>query len=247
MRRRLEKWCRKHRRPLVFWGSFIVFATFVMKEGFHEYVKGYAETVERTEQTIELRSDHSDNIELLFTIQQQLRSIGMMCLRAKILKFDPATLFRGDLERTKQSSMNAFGRMEILKDVLDTFPQDDPLRQQAELLRKETFALADKFEAMDDMDSKEVDAAVLQIKLQSIPEDEVFPNAARKLTFLNRQLLFKSVDISNTVVAEAKAKESYYEKWSDRSWVIAGLLYALGWSLGLFGKLYGVPDAAGGD
>src|SRR5262249_42593513 len=56
-RRRVAGWMHRHRRTLPAIGAFIVFATFVSKEGLREKFRDLADSVDRAESLYLLRSD----------------------------------------------------------------------------------------------------------------------------------------------------------------------------------------------
>jgi hypothetical protein len=52
--------------------------------------------------------------------------------------------------------------------------------------------------------------------------------------------------VDTTLIRAESVRKMNEIRAEDAKW-ISGFLFTLGWGLGLVGKLYGVPEAAGGD
>jgi len=105
---------------------------------------------------------------------------------------------------------------------------------------------SDKLDEMNEMNINDRNNAIEALQLKTIPV-KTYTAGHAKLIGLAIRLNDKSTSVYKAVFEQAKTRLRLFKKWTDWSWWISAFLFALGWGLGLLGRLYGVPEAAGGN
>ncbi len=80
------------------------------------------------------------------------------------------------------------------------------------------------------------------------------PPKGKTVVELYHSFLYSLYELQHDVVqatlvglSEAEVIRRRDERLATRAWWLSMFLFTVGWGLGLLGKLYGVPEAAGGD
>jgi hypothetical protein len=228
MRKKLERWCRTHRHPLVFWGAFIVFVTFIVKEGLGEGWKQQADQIDIARSFASIkRREGMTSVELL----QLEKCVNQMSAQG----IYPA--------KPTSNVMSSSCPNEPNKEILGTLTE-------ADLAIDETSPIV---EVLPDRNKYEARQKQVQVILKSSIDDFI------RLTFglgthKNEGELLEQANSTNKQAEEFRDEVSTdadnirrrSARLSTLAWWISTFLFALGWGLGLLGKLYGVPEAAGG-
>jgi hypothetical protein len=243
---------RTHSQVLVVVGALIVFLTFVIKEGLREHWKGTADAIETAEYFYPLLAQSAEIKKELKKVKDQQREGAHPT--SDLLHF---SLFNIDQEFLADQ-LNTLDDLELSaanrRILIDVLPGSDALRHDADnidaqltnvkrLLHKtdgeiariiyEEIAKERDHPLNDDQRREEFD------KVEPPIGDEV-KESFQALTSTG----LSSSKLSTNVLAHAQAIRERNARYSVFAWWISAVLFALGWSLGLAGKLYGVAGVA---
>jgi hypothetical protein len=222
----MESRLKKHSHLLIYIGALIVFMTFIVKENLHEYWKETANSIETAESTYSLHQDFTSLNKSIVELQADIKTI-----REHFLGPTPDKEREG-LKRTKDTeTMNEvrFYLKSLIVQYHDSFAN----------LRYLTEKAPDKELYDDQIKQLDIQASHLEAQIEGVDAkngqkfmaalDDFQNDAEALISQIKRDI--ESVRASNLSL-------------SNRASWVSGLLYALGWGLGLIGKLYGVPEAA---
>jgi hypothetical protein len=223
----LEKWSRKHAHQLVFFGAFIVFATYVTREGLSEHWKSTAEAMSnaRLLYTVGLVSRRLGNG--LGELQRSIRDIN----KTTSQRFSWEVILNLDKQRAFDRCVSAGVAIEEMQLLTEALPQGhqnlkalEDLRKQKGDLEKELLDYQSKFPRLSKMTVALAEQSTL-------------------LTDHSNNLAMRTGLLESDVRKEAEIVQKRNDRYLRiASWISAGL-FVLGWGLGLLGKLYGVPEA----
>jgi hypothetical protein len=249
LRFRFGRFVKRHDRWLTLVGAFIVFVTFVMKDGLGEKWRGTAETIDMAEYIYGIRQDTAELRGHLDEIGEQLGQIGGEQSKSRTVPyhvqrdFQQIDNFLGTVNQTLKRERIGLGIIDILANALD---DSNPNKQMANQLHREIKSI-DSWRA--GIGRKMLDAN--PIISHTHPSDEylatfsrnLFPEVER-LEYAYNQTSTHLSDLDETIFADAekmRERNKVLSKWASG---ISAFLFAIGWGLGLVGKLYGVPEAA---
>jgi hypothetical protein len=265
----LKVWMTNHSHPLIISGAFLVFLTFVVKEGLHDYWQRTSESIETAHYIYDIRIDERTLVE---------RS-GKFDDNPALIEPDNPSWPMDRLKEVYQvgkEQVNDLGRIQSDMRYLTILDSSLPkwlssAREIKEVLDKAS-AISDRLEAsrkklyrfgFDDLDSM---VAAGRAALAPTPENiaaEQSVTAKREAAKTEAmdaaekeededdssiaELTTKSKALVDKVWKDANEIHDNYDRYSVCAWWISAFLFAFGWGLGLIGKLYGVPEAAGGE
>jgi hypothetical protein len=247
MREKLEKWCKKHSHLLVFIGAIIVFLTFVIKEGLGERWKETADAINLAKYFYAV-TDDATVLERSVGHVQELMNKGFQVdhptpTAIALLQAQVRVTARREMRDRIERNVH---QINILADKL---PKDDAVHNAITTLTTELESVSSKIKTLEDatLNGTYKGSPIIVVSngdAELIPELEEL----HKDTFL---WLVGANGTANRLVADvlrdAEETQRRNERHSVEAWWISAFLFALGWGLGLVGKLYGVPEAAGGD
>lgn len=219
----------------------IVFGTFVVKEGWREHVKSLEETIEAAQNIYTLRADG-------LTMTSQLNGLGseIEAIRAKISSTELGFTALG-VNRTMLLASWQLQQLETsvnnLKALLNKLPGEKARATELEDVAKKLQELHKLHRSIGEMTAR---AAAKLTPDGLYPPDEANGISAQIFRFSTSILdMYRQVDdLTKKSLADAEADRDRQEKlYSIATWVSYGL-YALGWTFGLIGRLYGI-DAIG--
>jgi hypothetical protein len=230
----LSRLIRKHSRLLIFLGALIVFITFIIREGLREHLKDLVDSI--------------DSAQGVFVVEQENQQLSQAL--AELYRLDSATytnvlthspnpgqITLQSVELHWQATYAAIQRLNTecaaARRLLIKVPHEKKQEDDLERLQTRTDAVANDYKDFipggDDQTQPE-----LERKMNTIwaIEHKAFDLETNLQTF-TASLLTQSLAIKN--------KNSEYFEAS--TWV-SYLLYAIGWGMGLIGKLYGLEGVA---
>jgi hypothetical protein len=239
MRTMLGAFSKKHAHLLVFFGALIVFLTFIVKEGLHERWKEDADAIEMAQYVFEIKTDTAE------LLQARPDPLHPGTVREEIVK----AVNRSNVEegidlvmrvnRQQENTAARIGAAKILANVLDSEDQDreymTKLRLEANGIFQETTRLWNKAITIRTDKPMEYEEAQQFAKEAQANFDALYNLDGKLRSFQSR--LYSNAE-------NVKSRHRTYATWTF--WISA-LLFFVGWSLGLLGKLYGVPEAAGSE
>lgn len=255
MPNKLELFLRAHSHILVVVGALIVFLTFVIKEGLRDHWKETADAIETAEYFYPLLAQSTE-------IKKQLKKVEDQQLKGANPPSDllHLSLFKIDEELLSDQS-NALNDLEMSaanrRILIDVLPGGDSLRQEADSVDLQLAKMTKILYAVD----QEI-AGVIYNEI-TVEHGHPFNDDQREAEFDKSEphigaevkesfgALTSTSDassaLSKNVLEHARAIRTRNAHYSKFAWWISALLFAFGWSIGLVGKLYGVPEAAGGE
>src|ERR1051326_7041389 len=222
MRAKIETWCKKHSHLLVFTGALIVFFTFVVKEGLREEWQNTAETIRTAEYFYATRTNtmaaNSKLDDVLSTLNYEANKGSDHPLERRLFG-----LWR---------SVSGFDvEAAHLRDLTDSLPSNDDLRSKENAFENGIKDLREQ----------------LYIIQREGPKEPETSERESKASLLASSIDSQGMEVKRRILEHADNIRGKNELYSRYAWWISAFLFALGWGLGLVGKLYGVPEAAGGE
>jgi hypothetical protein len=222
----------KHKRLISLIGALIVFLTFVTKDAIREHVKDTVDSLQSAEDVFDIRSQHQNSVDMLNSISQHVDEIWKTTPgRAEYLKNDPRSDLDYDIGEIKTLILEAEANLGILGRLVERLPASElPVK-------KELSGVRGRYKTLNETYTK----VSLGIGNRSISEDDE-----------DGWLVPLGTDSENLLAdiggLSAKARDSC-EAVKRRTegelmvftWVSYGL-YAIGWFLTLFGRLFDSND-----
>src|SRR5579862_7929274 len=239
VRFKLRLFFKRHAHLLVFFGALIVFLTFIVKEGLHERWKEDADAIEMAQYVFEIKTHTA---ELLQARPDRLHPGNLNEEIAKAM--NRSNVEEGidlvmSVERQRENTGARIGAAKILANVLDSKDQD---REYVTKLRLESYAISQEATRLWNKAF-----TIRTDKPMKYEEAQQFENEAQAnfdaLYNLDGQLR----SVQSRLYSNAENVKSRHRMYATWTFWISAFLFVVGWSLGLLGKLYGVPDAAGGE
>jgi hypothetical protein len=255
--KKVELFLRTRSHVLVLVGALIVFLTFVIKEGLREHWKGTADAIETAEYFYPLLAQSAEiKTELRKVEDQQFKSAhpqsSDMLVHFSLFRIDEEFLTSQE-ETLDDLEMSAANRR-ILIDVL---PGGDSLRKEADLVDSQLAKLRTTLSVVDQKMAKVNYNETLAERRHPLDKDrraEEFDKSEPPIGAEVKESYdalvstgLASSALSKNVLEHARAIRARNAHYSAYAWWISAFLFALGWGLGLVGKLYGVPEASSGE
>ncbi|MGA2923561.1 MAG: hypothetical protein ABSE28_20855 [Candidatus Sulfotelmatobacter sp.] len=245
MKPTLETWCKKNSHLLIFSGALIVFLTFIIKEGLGEHWRETAGKIDMAQYVYGIRHDTSTPESRNSTIrsivadyraefkEQHLPDV----YQAMLLKLERKDRLLGEVGQT---IMN-------IRIVAETLPDSDEYAKE-----------------IAELDSRAMQTGFAIFRTFSVlpgekpgttkpPSHEDFVEAVKEQGVAVDQIASKVDDLSlretalvTRILKDAQSIRQTHDSYAKGAWWISALLFAIGWGLGLLGKLYGVQEAASG-
>jgi hypothetical protein len=227
----------KHWMPIV--GAFIVFMTFIVKEGLREHWKDTADAIDLAEYIYGIRAD-TTAIKKEQETEEEVRFLESV-KRAKI-KFDnyqPLVVATGHNSAILRHTQTTLAGLDILTDTL-------PVTDANRLLSTKFHSAAVALDARINAAYKKIEEARDARRRNEKPphmSNAIYEELIEPVGTLD----YNVQKLQQDVLDDAEKTRQTNRRRSEWAWWISSGLYALGWGLSLVGKLYGVPEAAGGD
>jgi hypothetical protein len=200
----LKRFMRNRNRLLTYVGAFIVFGTFVVKDGLREHLRDAAGSISAASNVFAIRED---NIETRLELAD---------LKKNLADKDAANRSWSDVRVVQTKSQQMYYSLGAVAYLIETTHDEEDVPRITVLdqeLTKIRFGSLDLNMSPSTVSALSLSASALELQLAQF-EDEVMQHARLKL----------------------QRKQELYDIFTWVSYV----LYAIGWGLGLVGKLYGV-------
>jgi hypothetical protein len=248
----------KHWLPIV--GAFIVFITFIVKDGLHERWKDTADAFESAERFASQKQMSKGILEAITALSTK-KTPSQIAFSAIPFQDEDENEQRWDEQINKDTNlalrdlMNTWSDADNLEILLNLLPPEDSAhveRKKGEHLYDET---NDLIATIDKKHTAygEAQHALLRTEDYRQAIKELKKKTADELAPLNERLDNELINVSAQAyslqtatldhakaIRERNRLNEKYAKW------ISAALFGLGWGLGLLGKFYGVPEVAGG-
>lgn len=245
MRPKLEAWCKKNSHLLIFSGALIVFLTFVIKEGLGEYWRETAGKIDMAQYVYGIRRDTSNPESRNSTIRSIVADYRAELKEEHLPTGQAYKAMALKLERKDRLLMDVGQTIMNIRIVAETLPNSDEYAKEIEELDRKAMqsgiAILRVFGTLPGDKPGETkpsshDDYVEAVKEQGVAVDQI----AAKVDDLSE----KETALVIRILRDAQSIRKSHDNYSRWAWWISALLFAIGWGLGLLGKLYGVPEAA---
>lgn len=230
---RFVRWLRKHHRLLTFVGALIVFGTFVVKDALREQLKDLVDSIDSAQSTYVVRMDIS-RIELYVkSLNRYVRYGSSSQGETKIAQTESLKRDIDDLVGMTQYLAAQVGNINRLAQKLGSANKKEvtnsieSINKQHEDLRA---SVTDYVRLAENNDQSRLSEMSSKI--------DASWHTAETLVTSTPQFAFNLLTSAREV---SKRQEERYRFYTWASY----FLYALGWSLGLIGRLVGVETGAG--
>jgi hypothetical protein len=247
-RTRLERFLRRKHHLLTFVGALIVFLTFVIKEGLGDRWNRLAEAIDTAQYIYSVRADTSrENQRFQLLLREIQETEGLVRSHGKSFPNGEEVLLQNmrDAESGNNEVGTALATLNILVGKLPA--QDGNRLRLAELSRRVEEVQQETLEVVRLATPAglrgtpgEIERQVKQSISQAVDLEEPL--------FLKLGKLREDSDaLMANVLRDAEHVREQNSARSTAAWWVSAALFALGWGLGLLGKLYVVPEAAAGE
>jgi hypothetical protein len=234
----VKRFFRKHNKSLTFAGAAIVFVTFIVKEDLKEYWKGTADVIDEVQRSYRSQSDKKDIQNDLYLFKRELLGdLAALANHGNIPDAGPAKIEEaGDRSASRLTDIRNY--LSTFEPLIARFPKGDATGESFLKLTK----------SVGDLSARNNDLVGLYMKLGStMDHDAAYERQVQEAWATSREMSTsvdrkweESSDVGGAVLKEAdllRETNAKYATWAG--WASTGL-YAIGWSLALIGKLYGV-------
>ncbi len=238
-----KRFIKKHEKWLTFAGAFIIFMTFVIKEGLGEHWRRTSEAVDTARYFFLLENQ-------VFDTEDHLRT-KLIEVRDLVGKDRPVSSFlRAERDYIFLLLARADRSLDAMGILLEQLPNTKEKKQKADELRQEVFDLNQKLEEYQSKD--ETEDALVGSKHETLTGDslsryELKHKEEKDFFTILYTVCDTSRDFTNNVIQIAENVRTVNAKRADHARWISAVLFTLGWGLGLLGKIYGVPESASGE
>lgn len=239
---------RKH-HLLTFVGALIVFLTFVIKEGLGDRWNHLAEAIDTAQYIYSIRADTSgENQRFQLLLRQIQDTQGLVRSRGKQLFPNGEDVILENMGRAESGNSEVSTTLATLKLLVDKLPAQDinrlrlvELSKTVEEIKSDTHRIVRLATPAGLRGTpRQIERLVNQSISQAVDLQE-------PLFVKLEQLREDSDALTATVLKDAEDFRKRNSTYSTAAWWISAGLFAVGWGLGLLGKLYGVPEGAGGE
>jgi hypothetical protein len=239
----IKSFFRRHNTRLIFFGALVVFTTFVIKDVLREQLKDLMDSVESAHSIFVLRHDTSMLNFRLQYLQGTADALADKLVRSKMVtqdglrkdatakivlldeQLDNLFVYCDNVARLVEKLPEKMSMTHHLHDLVDA-TEHRALHQRAIL---EHLREGEELKTLDSKSSSVVGTTILEIQ-NAIP-----------------QLDFAIMTYGEMTMREAERAKDVSKQTYGRWTRISYGLYALGWGLGLVGKLCSVQGLAGGE
>jgi hypothetical protein len=244
LRYKLKRLAKRNQRPLAFVGALIVFTTFIVKDGIRDYVRDDVDSVKTALSVYQIRNDSQLTLSEMAHRNDQLEDWSEQIADGSIKNlFGAKGSFDSEMVNVDDSLSRVYHSLDNLSDFLEKLPPSLELKEKQRVIREKLNLVVTHLAKAQDL--------VFGNLPSSVEEPGELADRTRRAIFdVGEEILvagaeswtleFNSVQYANEIVGR---KERNYRRVN----VLSYALYSLGWGLGLVGRLYGVPEAAGGE
>jgi hypothetical protein len=235
----------KHSHLFIFFGALIVFFTFVIKEGLTERWRNDAEKIDTSQREYRLRVEVKNISDSVNDIQRTLASMEEKKKGRQPRESEDYLFAKERIKEIEAQIDHLYEQLDHINILARALPAKDPHGQEAEKVQDQlkTFtqqALDIKFGLSMSPDDIGTDYTVWE-KRTADKSNALEAEMMSNLNDFGRKL----DKLDNAIFDDARMRRRRHEEYADIGWWISAFLFALGWGLGLLGKLHGVPAAAG--
>jgi hypothetical protein len=226
----------KHWMPIV--GGFIVFFTFIVKEGLMEHWKETADAIDRANTAYKTQKELDEldrSIKEILDYTTGRIKTGATSLNDTEARLSADQSFETYLEATHEE----------MKLLLEKMPENKADAATLAGLKSDTEKAKVLVRKMGALEFDSIVFGSDATKLQVIKKEHSQTQGEAEIALKDdTDRMDRFVQQELTKAESVHQRNGLYARWA---WWISAFLFAVGWGLGLVGKLYGVPEAGGVD
>jgi hypothetical protein len=265
-KQRFKQFVKTHERWFTFAGALIVFLTFVVKEGFLDSWKETGAVIDTAQSVYSLNLHMSTLVQRSNTVISAASSQGFN--QSDVTSkddSDTSVSAHDSIDRTKaevDSILVLAERIDNKNDIKDLEKlEQESSKAQIEMDKINSLPASDRAPIKGGGGGELWTTPVTPAdewtyqSTQGNPDGIIFGRTAHLDMYGKRLIEFiRSLDnlgydaevVSKRTLKDADVTKKRNEFLTTWAWRISAFLFTIGWSLGILGKLYGVPEAAGG-
>jgi hypothetical protein len=227
---------KRHRRWFTFVGALLVFMTFIVKDGFGEYLKALIESIDSAEGIFAVEKENANltrKADNLYRSEQMNNDILIHPGRTneEAMKVTDTAIFL-HLSDAIYTEFRLNDEIGAVNRMLQRVPHTKSDEDKAKALQTHLNSIHDEIASADKVSRNNgLDAAF---------------NAAYAVEHNAWGLEDETLKFADTTIQNAIAVRERDTLYFQRLKISSYVLYVIGWSLGLMGRLYGVETGAGG-
>jgi hypothetical protein len=255
---RFKHFVKKQERWFTFAGAFIVVMTFIVKEGLGESWSSLARTIDTADYMYSIHTELSYlkawNNGFDYKVSAKLSSIN------KKLETTGNSFQEADPNFPLLMSQQLYNDIKYhcsdVRILIDKLPQEESGKVLSRLCSEipkakieNDFVIRSSITTADKQDPPKQWVYISQNSTFKIPDPPETDPIKNRAMMLRRSLDYLNSDITaraDKLLQQAKTIRHDNGEYSEYAWRTSVVLFALGWSVGLLGKIYGV-QAAGGE
>jgi hypothetical protein len=243
---------KKRHKLFAIAGALIIFITFIFKEGVREQLKDLTDSISEGEKNYNERrveQETAEKVDNLSKAMQELEDKSDHKKQKQRYYDESGNLVDADEQRNEEEHERV---TELMHSVSNLFT-DLKIRGEH---RTEFDEQLSKISGIDAANDKYINAhSIHACQAQIDPNedtgcgwsDEEIIDAGNNLNIEMGELSQDTLELASKVLQEQEQRRIRLKHFYDLfTWVSYGL-YTFGWGLGFVGRLYGLPEAAGGD
>jgi hypothetical protein len=226
-------------------GATIVLATFIVKDAWRENLKDLVDSIENAQNVFLIRDDSKAVTFQLRVIEQKIDHIEQV---STLTTKDPFTAIAVNSQMMifRELQDNIETDLDNTTRLMEKVPGQEANRKTVEELKKRLVIARDSF--------RQSGVTIARL-IPTVTPDGVFPGQARQAIFdtsvdlsnKTNDLWTRTHNLSATVLNEAASELQVEEKHFRWVKIASYILYVLGWTLTLFGKVFGIEELAVAD
>jgi hypothetical protein len=230
MKPSLRKWFRDHDRLITIVGAIVIFVTFLIKEWYGDNLKDLKQSIDSGQAIFVLQNENR-------TVQQRLSWLWITTSNTYTnvltpIRPDPSKITLQAEESQSQFTLDSINRMKDQFDaterLLKNVPHEQSKDDQLKALQQRYNTASSNFHEF-------------KMSGSSTPQAEL-EQGFRAILVIEREVLFIEDDLdkfSTDFFKDSHKVQEEKERDFDRAQYASIVLYAMGWSLALLGKLFG--------
>lgn len=242
---RFRRFIRRHSQSLAYLGTSIVFLTFVVKEGIGDRAKAISDSLETATYFHSIKAAVMQNQSAIAFIRTEkiYSDIASMRITSPLPGNRPEdVLIETNMAYMTDALDDAQDSLQSITALIDQLPQREAYKQKIFELQGRSGYFRGKIRQTDEwMSELGLDTEAQKKRDLAVRTREDENEQGAKAVMSEIEDFVKDVLDTASGIRDANAVRSKV------AWWISAALFAVGWGLGLLGKIYGVPEAAGGE
>jgi hypothetical protein len=240
---RTKHFFQVHAKVLSFVGALIVFSTFVVKEGIREHLKNLSDSISSAESIFLVRTDINELPIYLAYLNSRIGTMENLLTSATKTTAAPSlATMRETVDLMLANAQRAVTSRDNLSHTIDVLGKNEAIMSGLGQISNEVAVLASR--------SDVVNRAAVAMNQSPAPNPDGIQHIIGKANEVTNECtalrLERIAPLQKQTIQVAEERRTHYEKFYEQSTWLSYLLYAVGWGLGLAGRMFSVEGLVGG-